>query len=207
MGRPNGSKNKTFHKWTNEEKEYLIEITPGNRYIEIQKIMSEKFNYDFTLKQIEGAIKRYKLSTGLTGQFQKGHIPVNKGVKGVIYEGTKKTWFQKGQAPINYRPVGSERLNVDGYIEIKVADPKKWRLKHNVIWEEHNRPIPEGYAVLFGDGDKSNFDINNLILVSRQQLLMLNRHNLIQNDADLTRTGIVIADLYQKMSERKNKAK
>ena len=28
-GRPEGSKNKTFHKWTEEEKEYLASIVKG----------------------------------------------------------------------------------------------------------------------------------------------------------------------------------
>jgi hypothetical protein len=102
------------------------------------------------------------------------------------------------------RPVGSERVNVDGYTEIKVSDPNKWRCKHVVIWEAHNGPMPKGYAIIFGDGNKENFELDNLILVSRQQLLTLNRNRLIQNDADLTRTGVIIADLYQKISQRMN---
>lgn len=191
--------------WSSEEKKYLSQITPGHHYKEIQELMNKKFGLNYTIGQIQGAIKRYKLKTGFTGRFEKGSTPKNKGVKGIIYEGCKKTWFKKGGLPVNHREVGSERINIDGYYEVKVSEPNVWRLKHNIIWEKHNGEIPKGNAIIFGDGNKLNLDINNLILVSRQQLLTLNRYKLIQKDADLTRTGIIIADLHQKISERKAK--
>lgn len=206
-GRPKGSKNTVLHIWSKEEKEYLKEITPGHHHKEIQELMNKKFNLNLTMNQIKGAIGRYKLNTGLTGQFKKGHTPFNKGMKGICAKGCEKTWFRKGNTPVNHKPVGSERVSVDGYVEIKVAEPNKWRLKHNIIWEEHNGPIPKGHALIFGDRNTQNLDINNLILVSRKQLLILNRNNLIKNDAELTKTGVIIADLHSKISERKNKAK
>lgn len=202
MSRPKGTKNKVLHIWTDEEKEYLKEIAPGHHYKEIQELMIDKFNYDFTMEQIKGALRRYKLNTGFTGRFNKGHAPANKGLKGVCGKGCEKTWFKEGTIPPNHRPVGSERTNVDGYIEIKIAEPNKWRLKHQVIWEKHNGKILSGYAVIFGDGDKTNLDIDNLILISRKQLLTMNRYKLIQNDAELTKTGVIIASLHEKIKER-----
>ncbi len=197
-----GSKNKA---WSEEEKEYLKQITPGHHYKEIQSLVNNKFDLDLTLEQIKNAVSRYKLNTGFTGQFKKGDIPANKGRKGM--GGWEPTQFKKGHAPVNHRPVGSERINVYGYTEVKVSDPNKWRLKHQLIWEEHNGAIPKSHVVIFGDRNKNNFEPNNLILVSKQQLLILNKKKLIQIDADLTRSGIIIADLYQKISERKAKAK
>jgi hypothetical protein len=191
-----------LHIWTKEEKEYLKQITPGHHYREIQELMNKKFNSDFTLEQIKGAINRYKLNTGFNGQFKKGHEPWNNNKKGIV-TGGKETQFKKGNTPYNYMPVGSERVNGDGYVDVKVADPNKWKGKHILIWEKYNGPVPEGHAVIFGDGNRRNFDINNLIMVSRQQLLQLNRNNLIKNDANLTRTGVVIADLKIKINERK----
>lgn len=63
--------------------------------------------------------------------------------------------------------------------------------------------MPKGHAVIFGDGNRRNFELDNLILVSRAQLAILNKHNLIQMDAELTRTGVVIADIYKKIGEWK----
>ena len=82
MGRPKGSKNKkTLRYWTEEEKKYLSEITLGRGYLEITEMMTAKFNYDYTKTQIATAIKRYGLSTGRTGRFEKGRVPFNKGTK------------------------------------------------------------------------------------------------------------------------------
>lgn len=104
-------------------------------------------------------------------QFKSGHVPANKGkkLKPEIYEKIKHTMFKKGQTPICYRPVGSERVNKDGYIEIKVADPGTWRLKHRVIWEEAYGPIPAGHNVQFRNGDKQDLRIDNLYLISRAE--------------------------------------
>ena len=140
MGKSKGIKNTAVHIWSNEEKEYLAEITPGKHYKEIQELMKNKFNLEFTMNQIKGAIWRYKLNTGFTGRFQKGDIPFNKGKSQKDYmsaesiEKTKKTRFKKGQSPINWRPVGSERITKDGYTEIKIAEPNVWELKHKVLF-------------------------------------------------------------------------
>ena len=205
-GRPKGSKDKKKqHKWTDEEKEYLASIVKGSTYEEITKQMNDKFEYNFSKEQIKGMMYRNKLTTGTVGYFKKGSTPWNKGLKG--YMGANKTSFKKGTIPPQYRPVGSERITKDGYIEIKVEDPNKWELKHRVIWKQHHGEIPKGYAVIFADGDKSNLDIDNLLLVSRKQLLFMNRNNLITENKDFTKVGVNIANVMIKLSEIDNKSK
>lgn len=133
-----------------------------------------------------------------------GSHPWNKGKKGISYEGMKATQFKKGHKPHNWVPVGSERITPDGYVQIKVQEGKKqhnWKGKHILIWEAANGPVPKGHVIIFGDGNKRNFDLNNLLLVSRKQLVRLNQKNLIANDAELTKTGIIIADIYNKIGE------
>lgn len=205
-GRPKGSKDKKKqHKWTDEEKEYLASIVKGSTYEEITKQMNDKFEYNFSKEQIKGMMYRNKLTTGTVGYFKKGSIPWNKGLKG--YMGANKTSFKKGTIPPQYRPVGSERITKDGYIEIKVEDPNKWELKHRVIWEQHHGEIQKGHAIIFADGDKSNLDIDNLLLVSRKQLLFMNRNNLITENKDFTKIGVNIANVMIKLSEIESKNK
>ena len=207
MGRPLGVKNKgPQHIWSDEEKQYLAEITPGRGYKEIQSMMSCKFGFDYTHHQIKGAITRNKLNTGRTGRFEKGHATWNKGTKGLTKANV--TSFKKGQKPHNYKPLGSERITKDGYCEIKVSDTgRRWRPKHVLIYEKHHGKVPKGSAVIFLDGDKRNFDIDNLYLVTRSQLAMLNKNSLIQKDAELTKTAINVVDLMKKISaiEKKDK--
>ena len=207
MGRPLGVKNKgPQHIWSDEEKQYLAEITPGRGYKEIQSMMSCKFGFDYTRDQIKGAITRNKLNTGRTGRFEKGRATWNKGTKGLTKANV--TSFKKGQKPHNYKPLGSERITKDGYCEIKVSDTgRRWRPKHVLIYEKHHGKVPKGSAVIFLDGDKRNFDIDNLYLVTRSQLAMLNKNSLIKKDAELTKTAINVVDLMKKIStiEKKDK--
>ena len=205
MARTSGVKSSTFHIWSSEEKDYLREITPGRHYKEIVELMNAKFEYEFNLGQIKGAIARYKLNTGFTGYFPKGNIPFNKGTKGIMK--ANKTSYKKGNIPQSYKPVGTERITKDGYTEIKVKDPNVWKLKHRLIYEEHYGEIPKGYVVMFSDRDKSNFDINNLILISRNQLKTLNQNDLIKDDPELTKSGIILADLLIKINEKDKEIK
>lgn len=203
MGRPKGSKARSVHTWTEDEKEYLKKITIGRHYKEIVELMNKKFEHNFTQQQVKGAIARYKLNTGFTGYFKPGDIPINKGTKGLTQ--ANKTSFKTGNKPMNHRAVGSERINVDGYVEIKIKEPNKWIHKHKLIWEKYNGSVPSGHAVIFGDGNKSNLDISNLILVSRKQLLTMNKNKLIKENSQLTKTGVVIADLIIKIGELQTK--
>ena len=207
MGRPLGVENKgPRHIWGDEEKQYLAEITPGRGYKEIQSMMSCKFGFDYTHHQIKGAITRNKLNTGRTGRFEKGRATWNKGTKGLTKANV--TSFKKGQKPHNYKPLGSERITKDGYCEIKVSDTgRRWRPKHVLIYEKHHGKVPKGSAVIFLDGDKRNFDIDNLYLVTRSQLAMLNKNSLIQKDAELTKTAINVVDLMKKISAIEKKEK
>jgi hypothetical protein len=178
-------------------------------------MLNNHFGTNFEESAIKSLVYRLELGNGLNGvglsdkgiahRFQKGHVPANKGKKGT--GGWEPTQFKKGQVPVNYRPVGSERVNVDGYIEVKVADPNKWRSKHVVIWEEQNGPVPKGHVLIFGNGNKLDLSLDNLLLVSRAQLAVLNKHKLIQNDAELTRTAIAIADVKIKISQKQKQAK
>ena len=207
MGRPLGVENKgPRHIWSDEEKQYLAEITPGRGYKEIQSMMSCKFGFDYTHHQIKGAITRNKLNTGRTGRFEKGRATWNKGTKGLTKANV--TSFKKGQKPHNYKPLGSERITKDGYCEIKVSDTgRRWKSKHLVVYEKHHGKVPRGSVVIFLDGDKRNFDIDNLHLVTRNQLAMLNKNSLIQKDAELTKTAINVVDLMKKISAMEKKDK
>ena len=201
MGRTKGVKNKKpQHRWTDEEKEYLASIVKGKTYKELLILMNDKFEYEFSSQQIESALRRYNLKTGNTGQFKKYQEPWNKGLKG--YMGANKTSFKKGTIPPNYKSVGSERVTRDGYTEVKIKDPNKWELKHRHIYKKHYGEIPSGYNVIFADKNISNFDIDNLILVSKAEMLMLNREKLIFEDKELTKTGVNIVKLISKAKER-----
>lgn len=191
----------TGHFYTPEQVDFLRTNIAGRSYAEMTALFNARFGTHLRVMQISGALKNRGICNGRDTRIRPGTTPHNKGRPGNA--GWKSTQFKSGQMPWNYKPVGTERVNTDGYTEIKVADPKKWRAKHVILWEQANGPVPKRHAVIFGDGNRSNFEPDNLILVSRRELAVVNKMGLIQNDADLTRTGIVIADIYLKIGERK----
>jgi len=187
--------------YTEEQAKFIADNVKGVSNKDLARMFNIRFNLNVKPSTIKSYKGNHKLSGGIDTRFKPGSIPFNKGKK-KFWVGGEETQFKKGNKPHNYLPVGTERVNGDGYVDIKIADPNVWRGKHILIWEAKNGPVPKKHAVLFGDGNNRNFDINNLILVSRNQLLIMNRNNLIKNDADLTRTGLIIADLHQKISKR-----
>lgn len=194
-----------LHTFTSDQARFMKENVKGISNKELTDRFNAHFDTNLGINQIKTYKKNHKLSSGLNGQFKKNHVPFNKGKKGI--GGWKPTEFKKGHIPKNYMPVGSERVNGDGYVDIKIADPNKWKCKHILIWEKNNGPIPKDHVVIFGDGNKRNFSPDNLILVSRQQLLILNRKKLIQKDIELTKSAVIITKVYQKMYERKARTK
>lgn len=116
---------------------------------------------------------------GAATRFRPGHRPKNKGVRGWDAGGrSHATRFRRGQRGKNWVPIGSERINSDGYRDRKVAEtgygPRDWKAVHLLIWEEHRGPVPSGHAVVFRDGDKGNIRLSNLALLSRAELMARN---------------------------------
>ena len=207
MGRHKG---KAQHKYTPEQIEFIRENIKNMIWKELTMKFNETYGTNLSYKALAATGKRYKIQTGRTGQFPKGLTPWNKGMKGLSFPGMEATQFKPGNVPHTWVPIGSERITKDGYIQVKIQDGKKqknWRGKHILIWEAANGPLPEGHAIIFGDGNKRNFDPANLLLVSRAQLARMNQRGLIQDDAELTKTGILIADIYNKIGEKKKSGK
>ena len=169
-------------KWTQEEIEILSRLYPNHYAREIAGILGRGISSihckarDLGIESSREKIQRagYEASkspASIAARFQNGSVPLNKGkkVSPEIYAKMQPTMFKKGQTPVNHRDVGSERVNVDGYIEIKVAEPNRWRLKHRVIWEQVNGAIPKGFNVQFKNHNRQDCRIENLYLISKAE--------------------------------------
>jgi hypothetical protein len=126
---------------------------------------------DVSAVNLHSLRKRNGWRTGRTGCFEKGNIPHPDARP----KGPNSTSFKKGQRPLNWKPVGSQRVSVDGYLEIKTAEPRTWRQVHVVNWEALSGPVPDDMCVVFIDGNKLNTGLANLELITRNELLQINR--------------------------------
>lgn len=195
-------------KYTDEMKQFILDNYKGRYNQELADLFNQKFNTNITSRTIKSYKANNKLNSGLTGKFRKGQTPHNKGKKmpKEVYEKVKHTMFAKGNVPPNHRPVGSERISKDGYIEVKVAEPNKWRLKQRVVYEEAKGKIPEGCTIIFLDGNKQNCNIDNLRCITRSELLYLNCNGL-NNSNEITETGILMARLDITKNKKKQELK
>ncbi|MDR1942446.1 MAG: HNH endonuclease [Endomicrobium sp.] len=165
--------------------EFLRSNIKGVKRSDLHAVFNREFGFNYSFHCFNNILKKNKLTNGLNFQFKKNHPPHNKGKKLWYRDKIEHTFFKKGY--ISYiRPKGSERIDTAGYTLVKTDDKKKWRAKHAVIWEEQNKKkIPKGYAVIFADGNKKNFLNDNLILVKRGELAIMNHFNLIKTAAPL----------------------
>lgn len=196
-------------KYTDEMNEFIRANYMGISSQELADLFTEHFGIQVSAGQMKSYRANRGLNCGLTGRFEKGIIPFNKGMKVAkeTYDKCYPTMFKKGNIPTGYRPVGSERISVDGYIEIKVQDPRKWMQKHKYVWESQNGKIPKGHVIIFLDKNRLNTDISNLKMISRSELLIMNRHDLFNKNAELTETATNLAKLIDTSHQVKKKKK
>ena len=188
------------HLYSKEEEQFLKDNVKGISLKELTEKFNKQFNFNLSESAIESRKNKLGLHSGIVGgQFQKGHVPFNKGTKGLIKP--NKTSFKKGNIPANHKPIGSERISKDGYIEIKIQDGqlnKNWQLKHRYIYEKEYGPIPDGSNIILLDGNRQNLELSNLKLVSKAEDLIMNKRQLFTNDKELTTTGTLIAKVIDK---------
>jgi hypothetical protein len=133
------------------------------------------------------------------GRRQKGDIPHNKGKKmpPEVYEKVKATMFQAKHKPHNTRFDGAEtfRHHRSGAYWYMRTEEGKWRLKHRLLWEEANGPVPPRHNIVFRDGDVNNITLENLELVTNAELMRRNSGVINMPDKYIAR---ILAGKFQK---------
>lgn len=133
-------------------------------------------------------------------RFQPGIVPANKGKKmpnGWAPGDMARTQFKPGQKPSTWKPIGSLRINGEGYLDRKVNDLPggnhvRWHPVHRLVWEAANGPVPAGHVVVFKPGmhttNEAAITLDRVELITRAQLMARNTiHNLPGPLADVIR--------------------
>lgn len=167
--------------WTAAEKQILIQRYPHEETADVANALgrtmaavnnkAHELGVHKTPEAYAALRQRLEANPNAIGKrFVKGQIPPNKGQKmpDQVKEKVRRTFFVNGHQPHNHKPVGYE-LWMKGYLQIKVAEPRRWVAKHRAIWEQANGPVPPHHIVRFNDKNTSNFALDNLELVHRGQ--------------------------------------
>lgn len=162
------SKRTNNHRWTAQQTATLRQLYPDLPSAEIAAQLG------IATKQVY--YKAHKMGLKKSAEFYATRDADRlNGVRG------QQTRFTKGQRPHTWLPIGTERVSGVGYLERKLTDTGCTRRDyvpvHRIVWRDAGRDIPTGHALVFKDGNKRNFDLDNLELVTRQELMRRNSYH------------------------------
>lgn len=192
--------------------DFIRENAAGRTTQELTELINKRFGKEtITASKTRAYMKNHKIKNGLDCKFKKGNEPWNKGISCEMPQAAVEHQFKKGDKPHNFKEKGTISKTTDGYLIIKVKTEGKqrecWELLHRYVWEKANGEIPAGKMVTFLDGDKENCDISNLALIDNEINLELHRRKLRTQYAEITKTGIKVAELVQAVRKRRKTVK
>ena len=157
-------------------RKFMAENCKGNRAREMVVLLNDTFGTNYTEKQIAAYYRKHGLKSGVASR---------------------------------YVPIGTLIFRKDSWYYEKVADGpnpnKNWKAKHVMVWEEANGPVPEGHMVIFLDGNRRNYQLENLALCPYDVGMEMNHMNLRFDNAQLTKTGMLIAKVNLQARRRQKK--
>jgi hypothetical protein len=177
-------KKKYGNRYTPEQKNWLI--ANANQLFVAELVAS--FNFQFKSNATKYGLRHQCVALGITPKRKR----------------TTKHHFAKGKSPYNVLPVGTERIEKrSGYTIIKTGLlGRKWEYKHVLVWEQHHKiKKPKAHTVIFLDGDKTNFEPENLHLVKISVLINAVRNGLDDYPADVKPSVLAMTELSHKLNK------
>jgi len=150
------------------------------------KLVNAKFGTSYTAHSINGFTHRHGIKNGL--------------------HNSSETCGRKN-------PVFSERISISNtgkkYIYIKFQNSgicaRDWKKKHIWVWEQAHGPVPDGYIIVFLDGNSLNCNLENLCLANDREYMNMYHGKLFSNDPELTKIGLAIVrlreDIYENLKQ------
>ncbi len=168
-------------KINNELKNYLTEFAGDKTIDELLPLVNEKFNENYDRLHLQKYLIRNR-------------IPYK-------YSNPEKI------RDMSNLPIGTERVKDRDRIYVKVAK-NKWIYKQRYIYEQYHKvKLTSNDFIIFLDGDKTNFDIDNLYRVTRYEAAHLGNICGGSKNKDVTKLGIDTARLYIKIKDKEREMK
>ena len=203
---------KIHENYTPEQHQFLIENRSKYTIKALTKEFNRVYNTNRTVTGIHTYCKAHNILSGADTRFKIGHTPHTKGkhpsewISKEKYQNWLNTLYKTGSSPTNHKELFTERISeYDGYWWIKIGEPNQWIQKHRYIYEQHyNIKLKPKDRVIFLDGNKNNFDINNLQLVTEETVLFLNNKKLYSENPNITKIGILTHKLIKEAKKYEN---
>lgn len=169
--------------FTPEQEAYLRSIIPGRPTPDVLAIINDKYQLNLSLSQLRAWL-------------------ANRGIRNGLKLGPGD------RAP--YRlPIGSKTVDPSrGYHLTKVREGTRgWVPDHILLWEQHHGPLPKNMFLIFANGNKDDIRLDNLLLVTRGELGLLNVRGWIGDDPEITKTRLLMVRLDRVKKARRKPTK
>jgi len=208
------------HYWTKAEISFLKKYGKENANKELTVLFNNAFNSSLTRRQIKYACLYNKIKireqapvkcTEEIAAFIKENPNETYADMTVMINNTFGTDFKKKQVyafakNLKYKvlyknntheaPLGTERVKRLGHIFVKVfmdgPYKKRWQEKHRLVWEQAHGKIPKGMEIMFLDTNPLNCDLENLVLVSKAEKLLMAQYKLRFENRECTLAGLAV---------------
>ena len=177
-------------KFTDEEHQFILDNVEGMTYSQLSYLMFKKLRSKRTATSISNYCSRNGISNNIhshKGQFASGHIP-----------------------PATL-PIGTERIDYRGDVFVKVSirgkEREKGKHKKVIEWKKHGGSLNDDDIIIFLDGNRKNFDIDNLLPIPRKVFLYLTREQLLTEHREINLAIINYANLMFLRRERERELK
>lgn len=168
------------NNYTKEFENYCIEHSKHLTKEELRQELENKFNLTVKKISLENYLYRHR-------------------IKCVDYNVNKARNVKKA-------PIGYEHIKSDGTIRVKIANPDIWEFKQRLVYKKYHKcELTENDCIVFLDGNRQNFDIDNLYKVSKEESARLVNCDLLSNNKELSKLGINVAKLMVKIKEKGDK--
>lgn len=156
---------------------YLLEHGKEHTTKEWVDILNLKYNETFNL----GDIQRY---------FARHHIE---------YKKHKNMQRDMGKLV----PIGTEYIKPKENMTLVKVAKNKWVYKQRLVYEKYyNVKLNSDDFIIFLDGNRQNFNIDNLKLIKRCDSAYMLSNRLFSTDKEVTNTGTMVARLYYKIKDK-----
>lgn len=95
------------------------------------------------------------------------------------------------------KPVGSERIDKNRTVMVKVAQPNEWKPKALVVMNYN----PRTHQVIYLDGNSLNVEPENMVVVSKRVHARLAKNGWLNKSREITLTGIKWSELLYVLKE------
>lgn len=153
--------------------DYFKQIVNNHTTQEIIDLWYNKFGEIITKNQIRSVKYRNKLYSNIKTTFSKERQPKDRPTKPMFAEKEHLIKNEKG----------------------------KWVYKGRYIYELQNGKIPQNKTIMFLDGNRKNCKMSNIKIVTKRERIIIARNQLYFKNAELTKTGLLIAKLKLKTKE------